>query len=391
MVGASLDPPMTSHQRRSPQPLADKKLARLFLSGDVMIGRGIDQILLYPCPPRLHEDYVSSAVAYVEFAEQVSGRIQRPVGFDYIWGAALDSLREYRPDARIVNLETSITRSEDYEPKGINYRVSPENAECLRAGGIDCCVLANNHVLDWGETGLVETLEALDRMGVKRVGAGRNFSEARRPAVLDIAGKGRVVLVAFALPSSGAPPHWAASGERAGVNLLPDLSTDNASRVCDFLRNAAKTGDISVVSIHWGPNWGYEIPDEQRRFAHKLIDEAGVSVVHGHSSHHAKAIEVYRNRLILYGCGDFLNDYEGIEGYEEYRADLSLMYYVDVDPTSGDLVALELTPLQIRRLRLEPAASADAEWIARRLDRESAEFGVGVESASPQSLTVSWL
>ena len=356
-----------------------------------MIGRGIDQILLYPCPPRLHEDYVSSAVAYVEFAEQVSGRIQRPVGFDYIWGAALDSLREYRPDARIVNLETSITRSEDYEPKGINYRVSPENAECLRAGGIDCCVLANNHVLDWGETGLVETLEALDRLGVKRVGAGRNFSEARRPAVLDIAGKGRVVLVAFALPSSGAPPHWAASGERAGVNLLPDLSTDNASRVCDFLRNAAKTGDISVVSIHWGPNWGYEIPDEQRRFAHKLIDEAGVSVVHGHSSHHAKAIEVYRNRLILYGCGDFLNDYEGIEGYEEYRADLSLMYYVDVDPTSGDLVALELTPLQIRRLRLEPAASADAEWIARRLDRESAEFGVGVESASPQSLTVSWL
>ena len=157
------------------------------------------------------------------------------------------------------------------------------------------------------------------------------------------------------------------------------------------MRSAAKTGDISVVSIHWGPNWGYEIPDEQRRFAHKLVDETGVSVIHGHSSHHPKAIEVYRNSLILYGCGDFLNDYEGIEGYEEYRADLSLMYFVDVDATSGDLVALELTPLQIRRFRLEPAASIDAEWIARRLDRESAKFGVRVQKASAQSLTVSWL
>jgi poly-gamma-glutamate capsule biosynthesis protein CapA/YwtB (metallophosphatase superfamily) len=382
---------MTLYQRRSLQPLADRKLIRLFLSGDVMIGRGIDQILPHPCPPRLHEDYVSSAVAYVEFAEQVSGRIQRPVGFDYIWGAALDSLREHQPDARIVNLETSITCSEDYEPKGINYRVSPANAECLRAAGIDCCALANNHVLDWGETGLVETLEVLDRMGVKTVGAGRNFSEAKRSAILDIAAKGRVILEAFALPSSGAPPDWAASGERAGVNLLPELSTNSAARVCDLVRSAAKTGDISVVSIHWGPNWGYEIPDEQRRFAHKLVDEAGVSVVHGHSSHHAKAIEVYRNRLILYGCGDFLNDYEGIQGYEEYRADLSLMYFVDVDPTSGDLVALGVTPLQIRRFRLEPAASIDAEWIARRLDRESAKFGVRVEGASAQSLTISWL
>ena len=157
------------------------------------------------------------------------------------------------------------------------------------------------------------------------------------------------------------------------------------------MRSAAKTGDISVVSIHWGPNWGYEIPDEQRRFAHKLVDETGVSVIHGHSSHHPKAIEVYRNRLILYGCGDFLNDYEGIEGYEEYRADLSLMYFVDVDAASGDLVALELTPLQILRFRLEPAASNDAEWIARRLDRESAKFGVTVERASAQSLTVAWL
>jgi poly-gamma-glutamate capsule biosynthesis protein CapA/YwtB (metallophosphatase superfamily) len=83
----------------------------------------------------------------------------------------------------------------------------------------------------------------------------------------------------------------------------------------------AKPGDLIVVSVHWGPNWGYDIPHQQRRFAHALIDKANVSIIHG--QHHLKAIEVYRDRLILYGCGDFLNDYEGIKGYEEFRDDLA--------------------------------------------------------------------
>ena len=74
-----------------------------------------------------------------------------------------------------------------------------------------------------------------------------------------------------------------------------------------------------VASVHWGSNWGYDIPREQTVFAHRLIDEAGVDIIHGHSSHHVRAIEVYKDRLILYGCGDFLNDYEGISGYEEFR------------------------------------------------------------------------
>jgi poly-gamma-glutamate capsule biosynthesis protein CapA/YwtB (metallophosphatase superfamily) len=66
----------------------------------------------------------------------------------YLWGAALDQLDRVRPDARVINLETSISRSDAYIPKGINYRMSPENAECLLAAGIDCCVLGNNHVLE---------------------------------------------------------------------------------------------------------------------------------------------------------------------------------------------------------------------------------------------------
>lgn len=381
---------MSASVANFPEPIGGKKVVRVFLCGDVMIGRGIDQILPHPCPPPLHESYVRSAIDYIRLAERVSGPIPAPVDLAYIWGGALDALYRKKPDVRIINLETSITRSEDYDAKGINYRISPENAECLRAAAIDCCALANNHVLDWGCVGLLDTLNILRQMGIKTAGAGRNLHEASAAAILNIPGKGRVVVASFALPTSGVPCHWRATPDTPGVNSLPDLSPTSIAAACDKLAEVRLANDLLVVSIHWGENWGYEIPDEQIRFAHELIDRVGVCIVHGHSAHHVKAIEIYNNRLVLYGCGDFLNDYEGIEGYESFRNDLSLMYFADIDAKSGDLVALEMVPLQIRRFRLEHALRKDAEWLAHTLDRESAPFGVGVRLDRNGTLIASW-
>jgi poly-gamma-glutamate synthesis protein (capsule biosynthesis protein) len=297
-------------------------------------------------------------------------------------------LKQARPDARIINLETSITRSEDYDPKGINYRMSPENADTLVAAQIDCCVLANNHILDWGRAGLLDTLTTLKRLGIKSAGAGRTLEEARAATILPITGKGRVLVFSFAAVTSGTPRNWAAAPDTAGVNLLSDLSDATAHRTIDRIIRERQPGDVIVVSIHWGPNWGYEVPDAQRRFAHALIDGAGVSIVHGHSSHHAKAIEVYRDRLILYGCGDFLNDYEGIRGYEYYRDDLAVMYFADIAVTSGVVSSIELVPLCIKRFQLVPASAADIEWIQRTLDSESHQFGTSVVVTVPRRLTV---
>jgi poly-gamma-glutamate synthesis protein (capsule biosynthesis protein) len=134
-----------------------------------------------------------------------------------------------------------------------------------------------------------------------------------------------------------------------------------------------------VVSIHWGGNWGHRIPAEQTRFAHRLIDDAGVDIVHGHSSHHVRAVEVYRDKLILYGCGDFINDYEGIGGYEEFRADLSLMYFATVDPATGRLLGLTMTPTRIRRFQVGRAAPGDTHWLRDTLNRHGAVFGTRVE------------
>lgn len=103
----------------------------VFLCGDVMTGRGIDQILPHPVDPHLHEGYLGSALDYVTLAERAHGPIPRPVDFAYIWGDSLGELNELAPAARIINLETSVTTSEEYQAKGINYRV---NYPGLKAG-----------------------------------------------------------------------------------------------------------------------------------------------------------------------------------------------------------------------------------------------------------------
>ena len=101
--------------------------------------------------------------------------------------------------------------------------------------------------------------------------------------------------------------------------------------------------------------------------------------MHGHSSHHVRPIELYRGKLILYGCGDFLDDYEGITGHEELRDDLALMYFPVVEAGTGRLESLRMTPMQIRNLRLNRARAADAECLARTLARISRQFGAHIE------------
>ncbi len=347
----------------------------LFLAGDVMTGRGIDQILPHPNAPRLYEPWMNSALQYVAIAEQRHGPIPKPVDFAYVWGAAIAELTRRQPAARIVNLETAVTTSAQPWPgKGIHYRMHPANAAVLSAASIDACTLANNHVLDWGAAGLAETLLTLERRGIRCAGAGSDATAAAAPAIVEVSPARRVLVFGLCTEDSGVLPATAATGSRAGVNLLDDLSPRTSAAIARQVKARKRAGDLVVASIHWGENWGYFIPSEQRAFAHRLIDEAGVDIVHGHSSHHAKGIEVHRGKLVLYGCGDLLNDYEGIGGHEDYRADLPLMYFPTLD-AQGSLVELVLVPLRIRRFRLEPAADEERRWLLAMLEREGERLG----------------
>ena len=345
-----------------------------------MIGRGIDQILPCPSNPRLYERYVRSAREYVTLARRATGPIAQPVEPTYIWGDALAELDRARPDARIINLETAVTTSDDAWPgKEIHYRMHPENIACLSSAGIDCCVLANNHVLDWGYRGLAETLRTLHEARIVTAGAGRHAAEAASPAILETANNARVLVFAFGMDSAGVSSGWAARADKAGVNVLRDLSAGTAEAVAQQIAGFRREGDIVVVSVHWGSNWGYEIGRAERSFAHRLVDHAHVNLVHGHSSHHPKGIEIYRSAAILYGCGDFINDYEGIGGYEWFRPDLVMMYLATFSTGTGALARLRLVPMQIRHFSLRRTQPEDTRWIGAMLDREGRNFGSRVE------------
>jgi poly-gamma-glutamate synthesis protein (capsule biosynthesis protein) len=208
-----------SQVAQSRQPPVPKTVIALFLCGDVMTGRAIDQVLPHPGHPRLHEPYVRDARQYVQLAETTNGPIGAPVDFNYIWGDALEVLEHLHPDIRLINLETAITASEDPWPgKGIHYRMHPRNLPAISAAEIQCCTLANNHVLDWGYRGLAETLKSLHRAGIATAGAGNDRQEACAPAILDVPHKGRVIVL-------GLGERLNREGERFGTRV--EIGADN--------------------------------------------------------------------------------------------------------------------------------------------------------------------
>ena len=360
----------------------------LFACGDVMTGRGVDQILPYPGDPRLREAYADDARAYVQLAEQANGPIPRPVSFAWPWGDALQVLDAMAPDVRLINLETAVTRQADFAPgKAVHYRMSPRNLPCVAVARPDVCALANNHVLDFGRAGLAETLAALVGAGLTTAGAGRDAAAAWQPAAVPLPGGGRVLVFSCGAASSGIPPGWAAAAGRPGVSFLPGLSRPVADTLIARAEAARQDSDLVVVSIHWGANWGYGVTSDEVRFAHRLID-GGISLIHGHSSHHPRPAEVYRGRLILYGCGDCIDDYEGISGFEEFRDELRLLYFASLTPGTGTLQALRMVPMRARKMRLRHASPADSRWLAETLRRISRRFGAQVEQQPDGTLLV---
>lgn len=350
----------------------------LLFCGDVMTGRGVDQILPHPVDPGLREEYVADARTYIDLAEERNGPIPRPVDYSWPWGDALPMMEELAPDVRLINLETSITSDGEFAPgKSVHYRMSPDNIGCLTVARPDACALANNHILDFGPRGLHDTLEALTEAGLRGVGAGRDADEAARPATISVTGGRRVLFFSGGMESSGVPRQWAATTDRPGVSFVPGLSNRVAAATAARTCEGKRPGDVAVVSLHWGSNWGYHLSAAQVRFARRLID-GGVDIVFGHSSHHPRPLEIYRRKLILYGCGDAINDYEGIRGHEAYRDELRLLYLASID-AGGRLTFLRMLPMQARNMRLQHASAADIEWLQSALEHTSREFATRVD------------
>jgi poly-gamma-glutamate capsule biosynthesis protein CapA/YwtB (metallophosphatase superfamily) len=325
----------------SSAPSTTSTIRVLLHGGDSMLGRAVQ--LTFPIQAPGEELIQDSCTAqhYLQLGLHSSSlssladiRNQNKNRGSYLWGRARLDISPL-PDLRIMNLETAVTKTidnSDIPGKGINYHMHTDNFENIMSGFVQTMEspvvlnFSNNHCLDFGRKALEEeTLPMFAQtLLVQMIGCGRNLLEAVKPAVVQV-GSVTVQVFGFATACSGTPQDWSATEQRSGVIALPSLRNDQSvDEAIAIVRNAlshssvGSENSIRVVSLHWGPNWAMkgerdEDLEARETFAHRLIDECDIDLIYGHSSHHARGMEVYHDKLILYGTGDIINDYEGFE------------------------------------------------------------------------------
>lgn len=369
----------------------------LLICGDVMTGQGIAP-LLPPTGARTRRsmrsalDYVHHAGSRPPPAREDPGHadsLPRPVCFDYPWGDALSLLRRAAPDLRLANLEASITTRGTPAAPPIHARLSPQQLPALAALGVQGVVLAGPHALDWGPSGLHDTLHSLREAGIAGVGAGLDREQAAQEGQWLLPGRGRLRLLAYGHASCGLTAAAAAGEGRPGINWLRDLDAGAVAEIAARVAAQRREGDLVVVSLHWGAQWGYEVTAEQRRFAHALVDTAGVDLVWGQASRHPRPIEVYRGRLILYGVGTFLKDAGWAVGHEHLRPELAALYLPRL-AADGSLRELCLWPVHVHLFRLRRACASETLWLARALGSACHPHGSALVPHGDGSLRLDW-
>lgn len=292
--------------------------------GDIMLGRMVDQEI----PDRTPKSF---------------------------WGTVLPVLRA--ADAVFGNLECAISARGTRHGrihKVFTFRARPEAVDILRAGRVSCVSLANNHVLDYGDEALADTLRHLDDAGIAHAGAGATPEDAMAPAVVDAAGR-KVGFIAI----TDNEPAFAATPGRPGTCYMP-ITTDQATlaqlrRQIDQLRRDGAS--LIVLSAHWGPNMVDYPPPAFRKFARAVVD-LGVAVFHGHSAHCFQGVERHGSGLILYDTGDFIDDY-AVDPV--LRNDWSFVFLVEIDDQGPK--RLRMLPVRLNVARVDLAEGQEAARI----------------------------
>lgn len=286
-------------------------------------------------------------------------------GTRYIWGDLLPILRA--TDLNIINLEAALTRHNQTVPKTFHFKADPQNVSALKDANIHLVNLANNHVLDYGEEGLLETLEILRSAGILFVGAGKNSREAARPVILTAKG-----LSIGVLGFTDNEPRWKAGTSKPGVNYIDIAQKNDREFALSCIREAKKEADFIVVSIHWGPNLKATPGQLYTTFAQAMID-CGASLVHGHSAHNFQGIERRGPKLIFYDTGDFVDDYMV---HPELKNDHSFFFRVTVD--KGGIKSAKLLPVLISHCQVNLAKGKQASWSLQRMQTLSSAFATTI-------------
>jgi len=316
---------------------------KIVLTGDVMLGRLVD--------PHM--------VSNISIAPEA------------IWGDTLPLF--ITADCRLINLECVIsTRGQPWSPlrKPFHFRTNPRAIEILQAAWVDCATLANNHVLDYGPDALLDCLTFLDQANIQHPGAGAQMDEALKPAFLECS-HGRIAVIAL----TDNQPEWEATQSQPGVNYVgydvQGLIAPYRDRIADVICHARQNASFVIISAHIGPNWG--APSQaMRRLAYQLLDLGG-DLYWGHSNHTPQGIEIYKEKIILYSTGDFVDDY-AVDPNE--RNDLSFLF--SVEENSGNVDRVQLYPVRIENFQVHRATGPDLTFLQHSIRTKCLAFRTDV-------------
>lgn len=316
---------------------------------------------------KLHNKTNGESAVLIGFAGDVMiGRLVNETiqqrGYSYPWGNTISLLK--KPDITLINLETTLTTQTLAVPKVFNFKASPSSVKTLQEANIDIVNLANNHVLDFGQKGLLETIDVLDSANIKHIGAGKNIQETQQPVIL----KKNTISIGF-IGYTDNEPTWLATATNPGTNYI---KVGDSEKIKDSITKLRDTVDIIILSIHWGPNMREKPSQEFVHFAHEMID-MGIDIIHGHSAHIFQGVEIYKNKLILYDTGDFVDDYVVDPLLPN---DQSFFFEVTVDKDGPAHV--QLTPVIIRDMQVNIAEGNTKTTIIKKMQQLSAQFGTHI-------------
>ena len=306
-------------------------MVTLIFAGDTMLGRMVDKVI-------------------------------QTNGHSYVWGDTLPILKD--ADLRIINLETTFTKSRQKIPKVFNYKSNPKNVTALKKAYIDVVSIANNHIKDFDNEGLLETIQTLDDAQIRHVGAGIDASDSQKPVIIT---KNNITI--GILGATDNEPGWRATENNPGTYYFHINELD---QLLNAIRALKKEVDVLVVSLHWGPNMRTQPTPAYIDAAHAMIN-AGADIIHGHSAHIFQGIEVYKNKLILYDTGDFVDDYR-VDPL--LRNDWSFLFLVTI--TKNNIVSVKLVPTVINTMQVTLAKQSEKDKIIARMQELSKQFGTTI-------------
>jgi poly-gamma-glutamate synthesis protein (capsule biosynthesis protein) len=304
-------------------------------------------------------------------------------------GGFFAEVKDYQQaDVSMVNLATPLATAATSLTEELHHKTRPEAVDWLAKSGIDIVNLTNSNLMEYGEEGLAQTLTALDRKGVYRVGAGRNAMEARRPEILDVKGK-RIAYLSYAMGGKNAAMDTTALQKRAGakdgaaIKELENfkrstafrdragLNAQNMPQIVEDLKAIRNQVDWIVVNFRWVNQISSQPNFVQTNLARLAIDQ-GADLVVGYHPNVIQGAEIYKGKPIAYSLGDFVfKSDQAIANQDSAMLKVALQ---------GDQMRVEFVPVQVRDSRPKTLTGPEAETVLQRLQAASAQFQTPMQS-----------